>query len=350
MLTEQKSPLKPHEINEAEQYDTLTDEQVIALAQIVINRYGPDQQGEISLLCRSENATLKVQTDTTQYALRIHRPNYHDKQDIQSELHWLNALQECGMVVPNAVADANGILVQEVQVDTNETRYAVLFEWIAGEEPTTDVDPKAFEELGRIMARLHRQAIHWQRPTEFKRIVWDHESMVGNRGHWGRWYAVEGLTAQDIPIVNRVLEDVAQKLKFYGKAPDRYGLIHADLRLTNLLLHPDGTRVIDFDDCGLGWFMHDAAATVSFFEHHPNMAQWMDAWLTGYQSIRPLTTHDINILPVMIIQRRIQLMAWVGSHQQTDMAQSLGSHWVRETMRLCEEYLADQTQLLRKAG
>ncbi|WVM92198.1 phosphotransferase [Halopseudomonas pachastrellae] len=43
-------------------------------------------------------------------------------------------------------------------------------------------------------------------------------------------------------------------------------MIHADLRLTNLLRHQQQTRVIDFDDCGQGWYLHDLAAALSFEE------------------------------------------------------------------------------------
>ncbi len=139
-------------------------------------------------------------------------------------------------------------------------------------------------------------------------------------------------------------------MKLYGKSKQTFGLIHADLRLTNLLMHDSGTRVIDFDDSGLGWFMHDAAATISFYEHYPCVSEWIENWLKGYQRIRPLTKSDLDILPVMIMQRRIQLLAWVGSHQYTEMAKSLGSSWVSETVSLCKKYLDDQTQLLSLAG
>ncbi|WP_342609615.1 hypothetical protein [Vibrio tritonius] len=86
----------------------------------------------------------------------------------------------------------------------------------------------------------------------------------------------------------------------------------------------------------------DAAAAISFYEHHPLRDEWINNWLIGYQSVRALTAHDIAILPVMIIQRRIQLLAWVGSHSETEMAQSLGESWVQETVRLCREFLEQE--------
>ena len=59
----------------------------------------------------------------------------------------------------------------------------------------------------------------------------------------------------------------------YGQGRERFGLVHADIRLANLLVDGDHVRVIDFDDCGLSWFMYDFATTVSFIEDHPRRAR-----------------------------------------------------------------------------
>ena len=47
---------------------------------------------------------------------------------------------------------------------------------------------------------------------------------------------------------------IQKKLEAFGKDKTRFGLIHADLRLANLLIYGDEIKVIDFDDCGFGWF------------------------------------------------------------------------------------------------
>ena len=44
-------------------------------------------------------------------------------------------------------------------------------------------------------------------------------------------------------------------------------------------------RVIDFDDCGLSWFMYDFATTVSFIEDHPDVPALTQAWVDGYRSV-----------------------------------------------------------------
>ena len=72
----------------------------------------------------------------------------------------------------------------------------------------------------------------------------------------------------------------------YGQDAKRFGLVHADIRLANLLVDGDHVRVIDFDDCGFSWFMYDFATTVSFMEDHPRVPELRDAWVEGYRSVR----------------------------------------------------------------
>src|SRR5699024_907824 len=100
----------------------------------------------------------------------------------------------------------------------------------------------------------------------------------------------------------------------FAQPPHRWGLIHGDLRLANLLIHDGDTRVIDFDDCGLGWYVHDFATALSFIEDHPNRPELTQAWLQGYRRHRELSADDEAEIPTFVMLRRMQLLAWIGSH------------------------------------
>lgn len=323
----------------ATQYDNLDTAALLNLAERTLTRYPAALQGTLSLLCRSENATFLLQAGGKRYALRLHRGNYHQRADIESELHWLDALRKTGIVVPQAVPDKEGQTVQTLQLEDGSERHVVLFDWIEGEMPTTEVDPRAFQQLGHITARLHQHSKSWQKPAGFQRIIWDHQTMVSPQSHWGDWRDVPNLRLQDRPVVEEAIARVGSDLTIFGKDASRYGLIHADLRLTNLLLHKGETRVIDFDDCGMGWYLHDLAAAISFVEHHPRAAEWVDHWIKGYEQIAHISDEEMAMLPTLLIQRRIQLMAWAGSHAETEMAHSLGPEWADHSVRLCRRYL-----------
>ncbi|BBG29401.1 phosphotransferase enzyme family protein [Zymobacter palmae] len=324
------------------QYDTLDDAAVAQLAHCALQRYPFLRDGELQLICRSENATFCVQARGQRYALRLHRGHYHRKVAIESELLWLDALREEGISVPEALYDGEGERVQTLSLPGGEQRHAVIFHWVAGEMPTHGIDPRAFEPLGQITARLHRHSQCWQKPAGFTRIRWDHASMIGAEGHWGHWCEAPGLRPSDRALMDEAVARIGVEMAAFGTSPARYGLIHADLRLTNLLLHQGETRVIDFDDCGMGWYLHDLAAAISFEEHHPNAPAWIEHWLTGYEREAHLDDDDLAVIPALVMQRRIQMTAWVASHAQTQMAQSLGSDWMHHTVRLCRRYLEEQ--------
>lgn len=302
--------------------------------------YPAHLHGQVTLLCHSENATYRVDcADGQRFVLRVHKPGYHQRADIESELAWLNALQEAGIPVPQPIAGLDGRHVQQGLSDSGAVLNLVLFHWVNGAEPNEDVDPSAFKRLGAITARLHQHSQQWQRPTSFQRMAWNHSSMVGPQGHWGDWRAAGELDTSDQALIQEALQRVARELDSYGQDKRRYGLIHADLRLTNLLIDREQTQVIDFDDCGFGWYMHDLAAALSFFEHHPRLDDWIDNWLAGYTSVAPLDAHDLAMIPTFIIQRRIQLLAWTGSHADTQQVRSLGADWAKQCVRLCQRYL-----------
>ena len=54
--------------------------------------------------------------------------------------------------------------------------------------------------------------------------------------------------------------------------------------------------VIDFDDCGFGWYFYDFGTAVSFFEDDPAVPEWQDAWVGGYRTRRPLAAADEDML------------------------------------------------------
>jgi Ser/Thr protein kinase RdoA (MazF antagonist) len=330
MSTAQQEEIGPHTLHEV-------------ATRTLADCYPAQVQGEVTLLCHSENATYRVDSPGGQrYALRVHKLGYHRKADIDNELHWLSALQASGIQVPRPVAGLDGHYVQSAQVGADKEINLVLFNWVNGAEPTTDVDLSAFMRLGAITAKLHQHSQQWQRPADFSRIVWNHQTMVGPEGHWGNWRDAVNLDSSAFGLIEEVLQRVDSELASYGQDGKRYGLIHADLRLANLLVDRERSHVIDFDDCGFGWYMHDLASALSFYEHHERLNDWIEHWLAGYAAVSRLTAHDIAMIPTFIIQRRIQLLAWTGTHADTQQVRNLGANWAKQSVDLCRRYLNDE--------
>ena len=317
----------------------MTDlDELLALAKSATGNYALPDHLDVQMINLSENATYKVEApDGQRRALRIHRAGYHTKAAIASELAWLMDLRKSGVVVtPEPVKGLNGEIIQEVS-----GRYIVLSDWETGSEPGIGHDLiKPFEILGEVTARMHAHARGWQRPSYFERFTWNFETALGDtKPHWGRWRDGMGVDAEKSKLFQRTVDLIGTRLNAYGQANERFGLIHCDLRLANLLIDGDQVKVIDFDDCGFGWYMYDAATPVSFYEHEPQVPDLIEAWKTGYRKAGNLPKADEDEIPTFVMFRRLLLVAWIGSHAETDLAKSMGLPYTEGTIGLCEEYL-----------
>ena len=274
-------------------------------AKDAVAKFGYSPESEISLLNISENATFKVVDSNTgtDTILRIHRPFYHTAQAIQSELDWVQALREVQLVRTPAILPAgSGEQIILAQDSTGEERHAVMFEFMPGVEPTEDRLVDDFKTLGAITARLHDQSKQWNRPSNFFRFTWDFETALGPNGHWGSWRDGLAMGPSELEILGRLSDTLGSRLERYGKSKDRFGLVHADMRLANLLVADKDVTVIDFDDCGFGVEAQDIAVALYYLDTPEQEVSLLD----GYKSIRPLPTYTDNAMKALLLQRRLK--------------------------------------------
>jgi Ser/Thr protein kinase RdoA (MazF antagonist) len=296
--------------------------------------YGLPEDTPLTLLNRSENETWRA----GDLILRLHRQGYHTKPEIASELAWLTALQDLpGLQTTRPIPGAQG-LVTEL-----DGRFLVAFAPISGQElqPGDDL-AHWFAPLGEITARLHLHARQWTPPKGFTRKRWEVETILGPKPHWGHWRQSQGLDRAGEALLTRATEALAAKLHAYGTGPETFGLIHADLRLANLMLDSGTLTTIDFDDCGFGWWVYDLASALSFIETDPRLPGLIAAWVTGYTRITPLRAQDRAMIPSLIFLRRVLLTAWLSTRADSDTAQALGGPaYTQGTLDLAERYLTD---------
>jgi Ser/Thr protein kinase RdoA (MazF antagonist) len=317
---------------------------LLELATTATQNYDLLSGVSVKMINLSENATYKVEAaDGRKWALRVHRDGYHSKTAIASELAWLIDLRQSGVVVtPVPVKGKDGELIQIVgHPRMPRPRHVVLSEWETGTEPGIGEDlAEPFEILGEVTARMHLHVQEWKRPSWFERHTWDFETSLGEeKPHWGRWRDGMGVNAAKAKLFGRTVDLIGRRLASYGKGPDCFGLLHCDLRLANLLIDGKTVKVIDFDDCGFGWFMYDAATPVSFYEHEPQVPDLIESWKKGYRRVRELSKADEDEIGTFVMLRRLLLVAWIGSHSETELAQSMGLPYTEGTVGLCEDYL-----------
>jgi Ser/Thr protein kinase RdoA (MazF antagonist) len=316
------------------------------IARRALAEYGLTPDASLTLLNVSENATYAVDDPATgeRTVLRVHRHGYHDGAEIDSELRWLDALrEEAGVRTPHVLPTQDGRRVLAMpEAGQPDPRHVVHFEFLHGTEPTPTGErlPMSFELLGSITARMHEHVLTWRPPPGFKRFAWDYEAAFGREGRWGRWQDGIAVGAAERGVLDRLDGALRERLARFGSERHRYGLVHADLRLANLLEDDDRTYVIDFDDCGWSWFLYDFGTAVSFFEHDPRVPELTEAWVRGYRTVRQLPAEDEAEIPTFVMMRRLLLVAWIGSHAGTDLARSMGADYTAGSCDLAEAYLS----------
>ncbi len=293
----------------------------------------------------SENATYLVSAQGWKSILRVHRENYHSRVAIGCELAWSTDLNaHGGVTAPGFYLGSNGEAIQSGIVDgLPAPRYMVMFEFVEGHQPDESHDlVPSFEQLGEIAARTHVHSIGWRRPDPFERLTWNLDTVFGPNPTWGNWRDAPNVTPEINAILQRVEDTVSRRLREFGKGADRYGLIHADMRLANLLVDDAGrTRLIDFDDCGLSWFLYDFAAGISFMEDNPQVPDLKTAWVRGYRKVRTLSDAEVHEIDTFVMLRRLALLAWIGSHIEAPEPQAMAPDFARVSAELGERYLAE---------
>ena len=309
-------------------------------------QWGLSPRTAVTLLNLSENATYRLDDpdEGHRLILRVHRTGYRTGAEIESELAWIAALRTHGAVeTPAPVAGRDGALLRVLPASAGgPARHAVAFEFAAGKEPDKSDDLIAwFRTLGAVTARMHAHVRAWPVPAGFQRRHWDFDAMFGAEPVWGPWRAGFGLDAAGAAVLERALDLIRRRTERFGRGAGRYGLVHADLRLANLLVDGERLTVIDFDDCGFSWLVYDFAAAVSFMEDDPIVPALAEAWVDGYRAVLPLAEADAAEIPIFLMMRRILLVGWLASHAEVPIASELGAGYTTGAVAMAERLLTD---------
>jgi Ser/Thr protein kinase RdoA (MazF antagonist) len=305
-------------------------------------RWGISETAFVKLLNHSENTTYLIQEGDQRFILRVHRLGYHTPRAISAELDWVEAIRRDSSIrTACPIVGVNSERIQPFVTSMAGERHGVMFTFLDGEEPSETADlAGSFEQLGTITAMLHDHSQQWApNSPKLERPVWDFEHTLGSEQIWGDWRQGLGMTPEMIAQINQGIVEIRRRLRDYGMESDRFGLVHADLRLANLIIHEGKVGVIDFDDCGYSWLMYDLASALSFIEHKEYVPELIRSWVKGYSQVRSLTQEALEMIPTLILLRRILLVAWLGTHSETDLAKELGVEYTDQTCKLVSSYL-----------
>jgi Ser/Thr protein kinase RdoA (MazF antagonist) len=312
------------------------------VARLAAETHGFSAAAELDLFTLTENATYRVsEAGRTPIVIRVYRPASRPAIEVQSELAWMQALRtDLGPVVPDILAGLDGSkLVEVVPSAPTPPCFCVAMSLAPGSEPSEDELARWFPRLGEITARFHRHARSWTPPAWFSRPTWDIVTTFGDHAHWGPWQASVP-DAEERAQLQRLADVVVARLKRFGMDPTRFGLVHADLRIANLVADGDAIQAIDFDDCGFSWYLYDLACALTFLEARRDVDQLIAGWVDAYRKIEPMPADDEAEIPTLLMFRRLIICAYVGLRPDIGMAHELReSGYNAESCALAETYL-----------
>lgn len=288
------------------------------LALAAMARY-PIKLKRIKFINYGENATFQL-TDSknSNYLLRVCRNDYHTKEALLEELSWLRNLEKTKKFqIPNPVlSKAKKLLVNVSTAEIPEGRKVVVFRWTEGRFFVNNISEKHMFMLGRQTGNLHVES----KSLKVKhRRYWDAEGLLGKEAKFGSIDRLPGATRGQQRIISVGRKKILTKLKKYElKFPNKMGMIHADLHTGNFLVNKDGMALIDFDDCGFGFFAYDIAISIMSLERFKKLSRkkknlLKEAFFAGYRQILPWEKDDENILEYFISARRMLMLGWLSS-------------------------------------
>ncbi|AWN72475.1 phosphotransferase [Legionella anisa] len=289
-----------------------------ALAIEALKHY-PFIPHNIELIKYSANAIFRI-TDrqNKRYALRINPQGHHQQAAIQEETQWINhilATTDLIVAAPvKTVSEQYFIEIHHQMIPSN--RFCLLFEWLPGKTKWKSINEQYANNLGKLIGTLHQSG----RSLSMKhRDYWRADGLIG--AQTAKFYNIEKLSAvsaheqQLLTAARRMVYELLKGLE--SEHPDKTGVIHTDTQPNNILVHQGQFAIIDFDDCGLGFYNDDLAVALCAFEHvtegnhRKSFDQLKDALLDGYNESMPLLAEDIRLLPYFMLARKLVTIAWL---------------------------------------
>ena len=288
------------------------------LATEVVKLY-PFQVKTMKFIKFSANAIFKI-TDIQdkQYILRINPIGHHSQQGILEEIAWIHhIINTTSLVVPTPVKTMDEQYVVEAKHPLiSSSRFCMVFEWLPGKKRWKSINEQYACNLGSVSARLQKSG---QGLVMKHRHNWLADSLAGT--DTARFYNIDQLSEvsleeqKNITTARRAVHD---KLKHYEIVhKDKTGVIHSDLQPNNILVYKGQHAVIDFDDCGVGFYGYDLAGALCAFEHVTEADKSKDfmklsgALFNGYSKFMPLSEEDMQLIPYFMLASKLMTISWL---------------------------------------
>ncbi|WP_221469012.1 phosphotransferase [Cohnella nanjingensis] len=218
---------------------------------------------------------------------------------------------------------------------TKNRRHYYVTEWIDGSH--LGGKEEDYARLGEALARLHLIS-NRQSPVmpsiamkEINRLRFQHMAFVTHlrslkkqRNEFGQWFKEQGQQCLSLAEESwSVLSQPKVKRIFQQYQPS---LIHGDVTRQNVIIHPNGLYLVDWEAVRWGCAYYELAKTLSNVTDYSEPL--MKALLAGYEEHKPLTRTERFIVACLY---RLPREAWYSARQIHDGKRASAFNVLTET-------------------
>ncbi|MEO3946035.1 phosphotransferase [Gorillibacterium sp. CAU 1737] len=277
-----------------------------ALKHELTKRYEWETPIKCRLFDSGINDIYVVDAGEKRFFLRISLTGRLKQKDIEEEVTVMNTLAEHGISVAAPIPCKDFAFVWEI-LAAEGVRYAVLFaeaKWAPSQDKV-----KQASRLGSTLARLHQIAD--EQNFTVSRPAIDLQQLIQNPLNKVRPHLKH--RTEDYPFFQKTAEQLGQFIEQnLGYEKPYYGYCHGDVHGGNVHFQGEEPTLFDFDCMGYGWRAYDIcvfAWNETFGEEgYVDKEPWK-AFLEGYQSVRPLSKMELDLIPAFAALRDFWLAA-----------------------------------------
>lgn len=265
------------------------------IAGFVHAAYGLEGSATARIIRSGINDTYRIDCGDERYVFRVYSLDWRTKTEIFEEIRLLEFLHGHGMAVSYPIRNSEGHYLNELPAPEGK-RFAVLFSFAPGKKQGS-LPEDVHRHTGETMAKLHLLTERFA----LQRSTYTPENLI--RGPLKELAAFLPAGTEELQYIH-ILGNKLLGILASGTGSLPRGAIHFDLWFDNMNVAEDNSvTVFDFDFCGNGWLCHDVAyyqLQLHNVERDPETCRAkLNAFLQGYESIRPLSEDERHILPAL---------------------------------------------------
>lgn len=284
----------------------------------------------------TENVVYKITANEGKFILRIHAPSFRSQAAITEELNLLTLLSESGgFEVQKPLQTTNQDIVLKL-----DNKIISILTWQDGRKKRASIGDKHIDILGHYMAKLHQFTARNRHKINMQyRDYWTPENLIGDQPILGAFEGLETIRGFNRDIFEASRRKTLQRITQHSHDnPHLQAIIHADLHFSNIIWRGDTLLPIDFDDCGIGSFLHDLSIPIISLQgdksHHHR-----DILLNAYCQIQNLNQNDLDIIDDYILARHITMQGWLYSRSSHPKIKNYQARSMQTTMDILKASL-----------